>query len=103
MGSPNAVSFTDLAKVLPSKALFRLSALAFDETDNSRARELWRFPNDDLYPLEDDIAMKVSNLLTNYEENTTKKYSARLLLEEKFNKEKNFQEYISTIESFKKV
>ena len=47
--------------------------------------------------------MKVSNLLTNYEENTTKKYSARLLLEEKFNKEKNFQEYISTIESFKKV
>ena len=58
---------------------------------------------DGKYPLEDDIAMKVSNLLTNYEENTTKKYSARLLLEEKFNKEKNFQEYISTIESFKKV
>ena len=28
MGSPNAASFTDLAKVLPSKALFRLSALA---------------------------------------------------------------------------
>ena len=36
----------------------RLSALAFDETDNSRARELWRFPNDDLYPLEDDIDLK---------------------------------------------
>ena len=36
----------------------RLSALAFDETDNSRARELWRFPNDDLYPLEEDIDLK---------------------------------------------
>ena len=36
----------------------RLSALAFDETDNSRARELWRFPDDDLYPSEDDIDLK---------------------------------------------
>tara|TARA_B100000029_G_scaffold497975_1_gene566176 strand:+ start:407 stop:1537 length:1131 start_codon:yes stop_codon:yes gene_type:complete len=36
----------------------RLSALAFDETDSSRARELWRFPNDDLYPLEDGIDLK---------------------------------------------
>jgi len=36
----------------------RLSALAFDETDNSRARELWRFPNDDVNPIEDDIDLK---------------------------------------------
>ena len=52
------------------------------------------------YPDEKDIASKIKYLMKNKEEDELKKYKANLLLEEKFNKEKNFQEYIKTIENF---
>ena len=52
------------------------------------------------YPDEKDIASKIKYLIENKEEDELKKYKANLLLEEKFNKEKNFQEYIKTIENF---
>ena len=52
------------------------------------------------YPDEKDIASKIKYLMKNKEEDELKKCKANLLLEEKFNKEKNFQEYIKTIENF---
>ena len=52
------------------------------------------------YPDEKDIASKIKYLIKNKEEDELKKHKANLLLEEKFNKEKNFQEYIKTIENF---
>ena len=52
------------------------------------------------YPDENDIASKIKYLIKNKEEDELKKHKANLLLEEKFNKEKNFQEYIKTIENF---
>ena len=52
------------------------------------------------YPDEKDIASKIKYLMKNKEEDELKKYKANLLLEEKFNKEKNFQEYIKTLENF---
>ena len=35
----------------------RLYKLDYDETRNG-ANEIWRFPDDDLYPIEDDIDLK---------------------------------------------
>ena len=52
------------------------------------------------YPDEKDIASKIKYLMENKEEDDIKKFKAKLLLKEKFNKEENFKEYIKTIENF---
>ena len=52
------------------------------------------------YPDEKDIASKIKYLMENREEDDIKKFKANILLKEKFNKEKNFKEYIKTIENF---
>tara|TARA_X000001036_G_scaffold243362_1_gene227067 strand:+ start:10281 stop:11441 length:1161 start_codon:yes stop_codon:yes gene_type:complete len=52
------------------------------------------------YPSEQQIAIKVLNILNNKKEDEAKKINARKLLINNFDKDKNFEKYIETIRDF---